>query len=519
MTKQSFLHGTLILVGAGFITKILGFVYRIALSRIIGDEGMGLFQMAFPILLFVIVLATAGLPVAISKLVSEAEATGDEERIRFILRVSLGIVIVTSMVLTGMTVLFAPWIASHLLTDERAVYALTGIAPVIPIVAIASIFRGYFQGRQQMNPYAVAQIVEQIVRIATILLLAQYLLPYGVEYASAGAMFGIVAGEGAGLFVLLRAFRNDPRRPPLRMRIGRKDSVGTLKRLSRLALPVTASRTFGSLSYAVEPIVVSQSLAIAGIATATATALYGQLEGMAIPLVYFPAFITYALSVSLVPAVSEAAARGQRRLVEHRLRQAVRLSLIVGAPCAVWMFVLAEPLTLLVYHNTEVARLMQILAPFAVFLYLQGPLAAVLQGLDKANEAMRNSIFGSLIKTGLIFLFASRPSLGIDGVALAINCGIVIVTSLHLLSIMRHIPFTVHLKGWIKLTVCIAGMGTVSYLWLNHSIGALWLRLLSTVGVSAGVYGALLILFSLIRGEDARHLPVIGKWMNRLLPR
>jgi stage V sporulation protein B len=519
VTKQSFLHGTLILVGAGFITKILGFVYRIALSRIIGDEGMGLFQMAFPILLFVIVLATAGLPVAISKLVSEAEATGDEERIRFILRVSLGIVIVTSMVLTGLTVLFAPWIASHLLTDERAVYALTGIAPVIPIVAIASIFRGYFQGRQQMNPYAAAQIVEQIVRIATILLLAQYLLPYGVEYASAGAMIGIVAGEGAGLFVLLRAFRNDPRRPPLRMRIGQKDRVGTLRRLSRLALPITASRTFGSLSYAVEPIVVSQSLAIAGIATTTATSLYGQLEGMAIPLVYFPAFITYALSVSLVPAVSEAAARGQGRLVEHRLRQAVRLSMIVGAPCAVWMFVLADPLTLLVYNNTEVARLMQILAPFAVFLYLQGPLTAILQGLDKANEAMRNSIFGSLIKTGLIFLFASRPSLGIDGVALAINCGIVIVTALHLLSIMRHIPFTVHLRDWIKLTVCVAGMGITTFLWLNHSAGALWLRLLTTFGVSAGAYGTLLILFSLIRREDARHLPVIGKWMNRLLPR
>lgn len=519
MTKQSFLQGTLILVGAGFVTKILGFVYRIALSRIIGDEGMGLFQMAFPILLFVIVLATAGLPVAISKLVSEAEATGDEERIRFILRVSLSVVTVTSLVLTGLTILFAPWIASHLLTDKRAVYALAGIAPVIPIVAISSIFRGYFQGRQQMNPYAAAQIVEQIVRITTILLLARYLLPYGVQYASAGAVIGMMIGEGAGLLVLLRAFRNDPRRPPLRMRIGRADRINTLKRLGRIALPVTASRTFGSLSYAVEPIVVSQSLAIAGIATSMATALYGQLEGMAIPLVYFPAFITYALSVSLVPAISEAAASGQSRLVEHRLRQAVRLSLIVGAPCAVWMFLLAEPLTLLVYRNTDVSRLMQILAPFAVFLYLQGPLSAVLQGLDRADEAMRNSIFGSLIKTGLIFLFASRPSLGIDGVALAINCGIVIVTTLHLLSIMRHIPFTVHLTDWIKLAACITGMAGVTYWWLEHSSGALWMRLLSTFGVSVVVYGSLLILFSLIRSEDARHLPVIGKWINRLLPR
>src|SRR5690606_6053791 len=174
LTKQSFLRGTLILVGAGFVTKVLGFVYRIVLSRIIGDEGMGLFQMAYPILLFAITLTTAGLPVAISKLVSEAEATGDERRIRNLLIVST--VIVTGLLFTALTILLAPVIANTLLTDERAVYPLLGIAPIIPIVAVASIFRGYFQGRQRMGPYAFSQIVEQIIRIFTVLILAQVLL-------------------------------------------------------------------------------------------------------------------------------------------------------------------------------------------------------------------------------------------------------------------------------------------------------------------------------------------------------
>ncbi|MFS8512465.1 MAG: oligosaccharide flippase family protein, partial [Planifilum fulgidum] len=129
MTKQSFLRGTLILVGAGFVTKVLGFVYRIVLSRIIGDEGMGLFQMAYPILLFAITLTTAGLPVAISKLVSEAEATGDERRIRNLLIVSTVIVTITGFLFTALTILLAPVIANTLLTDDRAVYPLLGIAP------------------------------------------------------------------------------------------------------------------------------------------------------------------------------------------------------------------------------------------------------------------------------------------------------------------------------------------------------------------------------------------------------
>ncbi len=127
MTKQSFLRGTLILVGAGFVTKVLGFVYRIVLSRIIGDEGMGLFQMAYPILLFAITLTTAGLPVAISKLVSEAEATGDERKDRNLLIVSTVIVTVTGLLFTALTILLAPVIANTLLTDERAVYPLLGL--------------------------------------------------------------------------------------------------------------------------------------------------------------------------------------------------------------------------------------------------------------------------------------------------------------------------------------------------------------------------------------------------------
>jgi stage V sporulation protein B len=214
---KGFLYGTLILVGTGLITKILGFIYRIALSRIIGDEGMGLFQMAFPILIFTIVITTAGLPVAISKLVSEAEAKGEESQIRSILVVSIFVVLLTSVAITIIVLLGAPWIARTLLTDKRAVYALLGIAPMIPIIAVSSIFRGYFQGRQNMSPYAFSTVLEQSVRIFTVLLLAQFLLPYGVEYAAAGAMIGMVIGEFVGMAYLIYSFKKDPNRPRFRL--------------------------------------------------------------------------------------------------------------------------------------------------------------------------------------------------------------------------------------------------------------------------------------------------------------
>jgi stage V sporulation protein B len=530
LSKQTFLYGTLVLVGAGFITKVLGFIYRIALSRIIGDEGMGLFQMAFPILIFTIVITTAGLPVAISKLVSEAEVKKEEDRIASILMVALFITVILSILITSLILLGSPLIANILLTDTRTVYSLLAMAPIIPIIAISSVFRGYFQGRQNMSPYAISTIIEQLTRIFTVLFLAHYLLPYGIEYAAAGAMIGMVIGELVGMVGLLHFFKRDAKRPPIRSLFKWKQigavSISSLKRsqatfydLLRIALPVTGSRMVGSLSYAMEPIIVAQSLAMAGVATAASTALYGQLEGMAIPLVFFPAFITYSLSISLVPAISEAAAQKKMRLVEHRLQQALRLCLITGAPCAVLMFMLAEPLSILLYHRVEVARLMQIMAPFAILFYLQGPLAAVLQGVDQAQAAMRNSIIGAVIKTGLIFLLASRPQLGIDGVALAINCGIVIVTVLHFISTMDAIPFTFPRRELGKLGLTIIAMGlTAHYLLTQAQIPLLTRTLLAFVG-SSGIYLFSLPLLSLIRKEDIERVPYAGKWISHLLPR
>jgi stage V sporulation protein B len=532
LRKQTFLYGTFILIGAGFITKVLGFIYRIALSRIIGDEGMGLFQMAFPILLFAIVITTAGLPTAISKLVSEAEVKKEEDQIRSILKISIFAMIILSILITILILLGSPLIANILLTDQRTVYSLLAMAPIIPIIAISSVFRGYFQGRQNMSPYAISTIIEQLTRIFTVLFLARYLLPYGIEYAAAGAMIGMVIGELVGVVGLLYFFKRDTTRPPLRSlfqfkwRQAGTVSISSLKRvratfydLLRIALPVTGSRMVGSLSYAIEPIIVAQSLAMAGIATATSTALYGQLEGMAIPLVFFPAFITYSLSISLVPAISEAAAQKKMRLVEHRLQQALRLCLITGAPCAVLMFILAEPVSILLYHRVEVARLMQIMAPFAILFYLQGPLAAVLQSVDQAQAAMRNSIIGAIIKTGLIFLLASRPQLGIDGVALAINCGIMIVTVLHFISMIRTIPFTLQLREFGKLGLTIIVMSlTARYLLTIEQIPLLT-RTLFAFGGSLSVYLFSLLLLSLIRKEDIARVPYAGKWLSYLFPR
>lgn len=522
LTKKGFLYGTLILAGAGLITKILGFVYRIALSRMIGDDGMGLFQMTYPILLFTIVVTTAGLPVAISKLVSEAAVKNDQQRIRSILVVSILVLIVTSIAITSLILLFATTIANTLLTDRRAVYCLLAMAPMIPIIAISSVFRGYFQGRQQMNPYAVSQILEQCIRIGTVLFLAHFLMPYGIEYAAAGAMLGMVIGELMGMFYMLYSFHRDKQRPILRKHKGDKPPVPfatTFNDIFHIATPVTASRMVGTFSYAIEPIIVAQSLALAGVTAMASTALYGQLEGMAVPLVFFPSFITYALSVSLVPAISEAAAQNNTRLIAQRLNQSIRLSLIIGLPCALVIYLMSDPLAFVLYKQIEVGHFIRLMAPFAVFLYIQGPLASALQGLDYATVSMRNSIIGAVIKTSLIFALASQPQYGIDGVAIAANCGIVIVTVLHFLSLIPIVPLTIDLRELGKLSIILVIMGYITHTILVQSQWLLSTRILYAAIASTIIYILLLFLFSIIRRQDLVRIPYVGKWFANSIVR
>ncbi len=171
----------------------------------------------------------------------------------------------------------------------------------------------------------------------------------------------------------------------------------------RIAVPTLGSRMIGSIAWFFEPIVVAQSLALAGITAIHATKQYGELTGYALPLLMLPSFITYALATSLVPAISEAAAQKQYRLIEYRLHQAVRLSLLAGGLSIVVLYVLAEELMYLMYGPNQAAIFIQAMAPFFIFYYLQGPLQAVLQALDLAKEAMTNSLIGAIVKTALIF--------------------------------------------------------------------------------------------------------------------
>ncbi len=525
MTKQTFIKGALILLTAGIINRVLAFVPRIALPRIIGAEGVGIYQLGYPFLIVLLTVITGGIPLAVAKWIAEAESKGDSARVKHIFRTAMGLSTVLAIVLTALFLFLTPWIIEHLMTEKRVYQTFLVMSPLLIIIGVSSVYRGYFQGKHNMIPTALSQTIETIFRIIFALLFAKWLLPFGLAWAAAGAMMGVVVGEIAGFSILLWQYFKEHRRQhgmpspnpeqsaaPMKHSL---DSEPALRKLINLSVPVTASRMIGSLSYLFESILTARALAVAGIATGIATAQYGALQGMIIPILLLPTALTYSLAVSLVPSLSEAAAKGDRATIHMRLHQSMRLALVAGAPFVVVMTLFAEPICRILYNHAEIAPMLKWMAPIGLFIYLQAPLQAALQALDKPGTALMNTFIGAAVKLVLIIKLASDPELGIYGALIAININIVLVTVLHWISVVRFVGFRMHVLDFIKVGAAMVIMGAASLWVMNRQIlPALWQNMITACLAGITVYLILMVYMRIINRYDIARLPGIGRWFR-----
>lgn len=515
----------MILLAAGIINRILGFIPRIALPRVIGAEGVGIYQLSYPFFIVLVTLITGGIPLAVAKLVAEAETGANRYSPQRILQISLSFTLTLGVVFMFLCIVFAPWITQYVLTDERVYHTFVSMSPMIAIIAVSAVYRGYFQGKQNMMPTAVSSIVETIIRIICVIWFAWLLLPHGIEHAAAGAMLGAMVGELGGMLVLLWNYARARKELPLSKKKPHTEQPvetetyqgGLIRRLLAISVPVTAGRLVGSLSYLAETIVTAQSLALAGIAKGLATAQYGALQGMVIPLLLLPGALTSSLATSLVPSLSEASARGDRALIHKRMHQALRLALVTGAPFSVFMYVLAEPMCLVLYNDASIGSMLKLMAPFALFIYIQAPLQAALQALDRPGKALLNTFIGAVIKISLILMLASRPEYGIFGAVIAICVNSMVVTLLHARSVRILLNFRFKLVDWVKTGAGMFIMGAATLLVYEHTVAMLpfWLRMILAPITGLIVYLLIMGLTKMIDFHDLSRAPLIGSWFKR----
>ncbi|WAH38431.1 stage V sporulation protein B [Alicyclobacillus dauci] len=520
MNRQTFLHGALVLMISGLVTRVMGFVYRVLLTRLIGAQGMGLFQIVFPILGLVLTFVTAGLPLAISKLVAEAVAQNDKARVRRIMRISVWIVAVLAILFTILMVVCRHVVANRWLTDPRAYPAYLAMIPLIGVIAISSLYRGYFQGLQDMGPTAWGLILEQTVRIISVWILAAYFVHISLAYAAAAAMMGMVLGELSGLLFLVFQQRRRGKLDDILPNADNRTTEttrDTIRAMRVIALPVTLSKLIWSILFAAEPVLVMRALKHAGFSTVMSTTMYGQYSGMAIPLLVFPTVFTGSLATNLVPSVSESIAANEAFRVRIRLAQSFTATAMVAFPTAVVLTMFATPLTHYIYKEGSVGPILAVMAPFMFFLCLQAPLTGILQGLNKTGIAMTNSIIGGLLKLLLIILLASRPTMGVLGVSMATAASFSVSCILNLWFVVRYVGFSIRLHSLARVAVASCGMFVyMQAITMRHTELPLSSLMLAVIGGFI-LYFALLCALRVLTSRNIRRVPRVGPWLSQVV--
>lgn len=511
MTGQSFVYGAAVLLTAGLFNRILGFFYEIILLRLILPEGIGLFNMVYPVYVLVLVMATAGIPVAISKLVAEEIARNNLPGAYRIFNISFAVLAVNSTVFTALCFLGSPFLLEYVFPNPKVYYIFLSLLPGIIVVSLCSAFRGFFQGLQRMAPTAVTQSLEQLVRVVAGLAFAYFFFPRGVEYAAMGASLGVVIGEIAGFLSIVTIYLQS--RPHIHAGV----ALYPAERLSRsagrifnLAFPVTLTRIISTLLMTVDAALIPRRLQASGLGLTDATAAYGQFVGISESLLFTPGIITISLATALVPTVSEALALNKLNIVRARCQEAIRLTLLAGLPAAVIFLLLAEDLCGLIFGYPEAGAGLTVLALGGPFLYIQQTTTGILQGLGKASLPFRNLIFASIFKIIGIYYLTGMPQLAIRGTAAALVAGYIIMAWLNLRDIRRLTGLRLNVShSLLKPLLAAAGMGPVMLLSQNYLYVYTRSEPLATAGaLITGLfcYVSLLIAGGGINSNDLRKL-------------
>ncbi len=458
LKADSILKGTALLTLAGLVVKILGAVYRIPLARLIGAEGIGLYQMAYPIYLIFLSFSNAGIPIAVSRLVAEQVACHNPEAVQKTFRAALVMTFCLGLAgalgMAGM----AQWLATHVLADSRAVYTMWALAPAIFFMSLMAALRGFFQGWQQMWPSAFSQVVEQIVRVAVALILAVMLLADGLEHAAAGAAFGGTAGALAGLVYLIiiywQKFRSGAKASQTRSKYV-ESYRQILGKLVRFALPVSVALVLMPLLQTLDTVILPGRLQAIGYTINQATAQLGVL-GNSWAVVYLPLIVTSAIAANLVPALAGSKARHGEAGLAATISEGLRWAVLYLLPVAIVVGLFGKTIYRIIYGEGGISILVWF-APAVFFLGFQQVTASVLQGLGKPNLPLINFTLGALLKILVTVVAVGCPGLNLAGAALGTTAGAGATALLNYLAIKRQAPVRLSFKK-------AAGLGALGML-------------------------------------------------------
>lgn len=528
MNKQSLLKGATILGIAGIFVKLLGAVFRLPLVNWIGDTGMANYGPAYYIYAFLVIVATSGLPVAISKMVSESISIGNYYQAHKVFKISIGMMIGIGCLFSAILFVFAPQIAS-LMNNKDAALGMQMIAPALILVPTMAAFRGYFQGMQNMKPTAVSQVTEQLFRVVIGLGLAYVMFFKTIgnstydRYArgAAGANFGATAGAFGGLLIIGLIYylsrKNINKRVDRTESLGSADSKKIVKRILQIAVPITIGAAILPVMNLVDSAIVMNRLtSAAGFSQEIAKSLYGQLSGFVGSLINFPQIVTQAVAVSIVPIIAAAHKRKLKGEIDKNTSMGIRMAVIIGYPCAIGLIVLAKPTLLLLYPKQAIsaasaASVLAIMAFGIIFLSIALTLVGILQGIGRQMIPVKNMFIGMIFKIILTWILVSFRSINVNGAAIGTVVAYAVSVVLNLRAVVRYTKVKIKYGlVFVRPMVSALTMGVLvfaSYKAVMMLLHKNSIATLISIGIGIVVYGLMILKTKAISAEELSMIP------------
>jgi len=475
MAKQtkSIVGGMTVLGMTGIICKLVGVLFSIPLTWLIGTDGLGIFQSVFPTYNLLLTVSSAGLPVAISRMVSHCLAKDDPRNARRVFRVALWMLTALGCICT--LIMFVGQHQLAVIVDEpQSLLGFQVIAPCVALVCVLSAFRGFMQGQQNMVPTAISQLIEQVGKVFVSLPLAYLGSRIGIAEGAAGALLGITIVEAlALLYMVILYFR----------RKGVFDTIPQLsaddpiaaptlgKRLMAISVPITISACIVPLAQFVDSTMLVSRLMDAGIAREQARPLYGLFTGMVIRLINVPTALALSISMSLVPAISAAKALEDYDGIGRQSDLGLRFAFLIGLPCSIGMSLLSEPIIAFFYQETLTAVELQVSSQLlsmssltvVLFTVVQAT-SSILQGLHKQRIPMYTLIAGVACKIILNYVLVGIPGINIHGAPIAsIVCySVSMIPNLYF--VLKYGKMKANWMGWlVRPGIATAAMGLVVF--------------------------------------------------------
>lgn len=530
--NQTFMKGAIILVIANILVKLIGAMFKIPLARLLGTTGMGMFNMSYTMYTMLFIVATAGIPVAISKIVSESRAKGRGK--------DVGRILASSLLLLGIIAVFGAAVLyfgaekfSELVFDaekfgesEKAsvdtlkygiMLGIQALAPAMFFVSFMSAFRGFFQGTQNMYPTAISEVVEAVGKLLLGILFASMLMPKGVHFASAGAVFGVSVGAFLGFLSLVVSFIYKKKNVISHSQIDDiykpRSIKSILKELIVIAVPITIGASVFSLTSVIDMLMIARRLGVAGFSGEEAMSIWGAYSGFAVPLFNMPPTLITAISISLVPAIAGAFVTGKKDFVNKTTNLSLKMTIMVALPCAVGISILSAPILQLVYDDAVATGIasspLSILGYAIVFVSLVMVTNSMLQATGHTITPVVHMAIGGVVKVLVNYTLVGIPDININGAPIGTNLCYITILTLNLISIRKIIGIKFSLADFVVKPILSVFAMAVVVLAIYSNITFLGNTMSTALSILVGavVYFAVLLLVGGIKSADLEMIP------------